>query len=101
MIMRKTILGLMLAAAALAHAADKPCSKADAASAEKAIDRVVTWQQLHKAWQDYRHCDADAVGDVFTDALLRLTVEWIEGPAGAVLQNNLQARHPIVCLAVD
>jgi len=75
-IMRKAFLGLMLAAAGLAHAADKPCSKADAASAEKAIDRVVTWQQLHKAWQDYRHCDADAVGDVFTDALLRLTVEW-------------------------
>jgi hypothetical protein len=58
------------------HAADKPCSKADAATAEKAIDRVVNWGQLQKAYQDFRHCDADAVGEGYTDALLRLIVEW-------------------------
>ena len=67
----------LLVLASHANAADKACSKADAGAAQKSIDMVVTWQQLHKAWQDYRHCDADpAVADVFTDALLRLAVAW-------------------------
>jgi hypothetical protein len=58
------------------QAADKPCSAADAATAEKAIDRVVSWAQLNKAYMDYKHCDKDSVGEVYTDALLRLAVEW-------------------------
>ena len=75
--MRNVLAVCLLAVASFANAADKPCSKAEAASAEKAIDRIVTWQQLHKAWQDYRHCDSEpSVADVFTDALLRLAVAW-------------------------
>ena len=68
------------------HAADKPCSAAESAAAEKAIDRVVSWGQLHKAYTDYKHCDKDSVGDVYTDALLRLAVEWknVEAFAGAM-----------------
>jgi hypothetical protein len=57
-----------------AIAADKPCSKADAAAAEKAIDRVVSWAAMHKAWKDYGHCDADNVAMVFSDALMRMLV---------------------------
>jgi hypothetical protein len=69
-----------LAAFALgpAHAQDKPCTRADAANAEKAIERVVGWGQLHKAWQDYRHCDTGLNEELFTDAVLRLVVEWRE-----------------------
>jgi hypothetical protein len=58
------------------QAADKPCSAADSAAAQKAIDRVVSWAQLNKAYLDYKHCDKDSVADVYTDALLRLAVEW-------------------------
>lgn len=65
-----------LAFCAAVHAADKPCSAAESANAEKVIDRVVNWGQLQKAYQDYRHCDKDNVADLYTDALLRLTVEW-------------------------
>jgi hypothetical protein len=79
---------LAFALCASVHAADKPCSKADAATAEKAIDRVVNWGQLHKAYVDYRHCDADAVGEVYTDALLRLAVEWKNVPAFADAMNK-------------
>jgi hypothetical protein len=57
-------------------AADKACSPADAQKAQKAVDMVVSWQQLNKAWKDWRHCDTGEVGDTFTDALLRLLVEW-------------------------
>jgi hypothetical protein len=73
-------------AAASTHAADKPCTRADAANAEKAIDRVLNWPQLHKAWQDYRHCDTGAVADNYTDALMRMMVDWkgMEALASAV-----------------
>lgn len=75
--MRAALLALALAAAALPAAAqNKPCTKADHAAAEKAVDRVLTWGQLHKTFQDFRHCDSGPVDELFTDAVLRLTVEW-------------------------
>ena len=71
---------LAAAAASLAlnaaHAADKPCTKADAANAEKAIERVLNWPQLQKAWADYRHCDTNGVADGYTDALMRMLADW-------------------------
>ena len=48
----------------------------DAQKAQKAVDLVMTWQQLNKAWKDWGHCDSGEVGDIFTDALLRLMVDW-------------------------
>ncbi|MGZ5098095.1 MAG: hypothetical protein ACXWG9_09550 [Usitatibacter sp.] len=63
--------------------AQKPCSKAESAAAEKAIDRVLSWPQLYKAWTDYRHCDAGPVDDLYTDALLRLVVDWKDIPTFA------------------
>jgi hypothetical protein len=69
-------IALCLGAAGLAAAADKACTKADAATGEKAIERVNNWNQMYKSWQDYRHCDAGAVADAYTDTLLRLFVEW-------------------------
>jgi hypothetical protein len=65
---------LLLAATMTAVAADKPCSTADAANAEKAIDRVVSWQALQKAVRDYGHCDTGTAAEYFTEALLRLLV---------------------------
>ena len=66
--------------------AQKACSKADEANAEKAIDRVVNWQGLHKAYQDYGHCSSEAVNETFTDALLRLMLQWkdVDTLAGSV-----------------
>jgi len=59
-----------------APAQDKPCPPNEAAAAEKAIDRVVNWDQLHKAFQEYKHCDSGPVAEVYTDALMRCLVEW-------------------------
>ena len=69
-----------------AHGQDKACPKGEAQRAEKAIERVVNWQQLHKAFQDYAHCDQGAIDDLYTDTMLRLMVEWrnVEGLAGPV-----------------
>src|SRR5690606_13284695 len=77
---------IALATALPAHSQDKPCSKSDAAKAEKALDRVSTWQQLHEAFRDYGHCDQGALEDLHTDTLLRLMVEWrnVEGLAEAM-----------------
>ena len=48
----------------------------DCGPAEKAVDRVVNYPLLYRAYKDYAHCDKGPVEDVFTDALLRLMVEW-------------------------
>ena len=74
--LRVLLAAVVAAGAFAAHAQDKACSKADSAAAEKAIDRIVTWPQLQKAWQDYRHCDTGNVDDQYTDALMRMLVEW-------------------------
>jgi hypothetical protein len=70
-----------LVSATGASGADRACSKADAANAQKAIDRVFDWAQLRKAYQDYGHCDSSEVGDAFSDALLRQLVDWKDVPA--------------------
>ena len=70
---------VLLCCAALAAApvfAQKTCSKNEAATVEKALDRVNSWPGLYKAYNDYRHCDRDSTADVFTDAILRLMVDW-------------------------
>lgn len=60
----------------VAFAADKPCTRPDIANAQRAIDAVVTWPQLRKAWADYRQCDSGEIADMYTDALLRVAVSW-------------------------
>ena len=67
---------VMLAGAMAAQAQGKACTKADEAAAAKAVDRIVTWPQLQTTWQDYRHCDSGAIDEAFTDAALRMLVEW-------------------------
>jgi hypothetical protein len=59
-----------------AQAADKACTRPDIANAQRSIDKVMSWSQLRKAWDAYKHCDTGDVGDQFTDALLRMVVEW-------------------------
>jgi len=73
--MKKVAILAACAAVGLAHA-QKACSPADMPKAQKAADMVVTWQHLNKAWRDYRQCDTGEVADTFTDAILRLLVEW-------------------------
>jgi hypothetical protein len=83
-VLAATVLLSCLAATALAQ--EKACSPADAANAEKVVDRVVNWDQFYKAYQDYHHCDKGAVEEVFTEALLRCIVEWkqVERLAGSM-----------------
>jgi hypothetical protein len=75
-LLRMLLAAILAAGAFAAQAQDKACTKPDSAAAEKALDRVVTWSQLQKAWQDYRQCDAGNVDALFTDALMRMLVEW-------------------------
>ena len=79
--------------AGLVQAQDKACGKADAAAAEKNVDMVVGWSQLHKVWRDYRHCDSGNVDEIFTDAVLRLMVEWrnVDALAAAMADPQFKA----------
>lgn len=87
----------VLVAVASAQAADKPCTPADTAKAEKSVDNVVTWAQMHKAFVDYSHCDTGTVGDLYTEALMRLIVEWknVDAFAGA-MQKDAQFRQFVI-----
>jgi hypothetical protein len=85
----KTILFAMLLVAAVSVAAqDRACPPKDSSAAEKAIDRVVGWDQLYKAYKDYRHCDTGPVDEVFTEALMRCIVEWKHVEALAKLMDS-------------
>ncbi len=74
-------LALTFCAALGASAAEAPCTSRDAAAAQKAVDLVVTWDQLHQSWKTWSKCDSGPVGEQFTDALLRLMVDWKNVPA--------------------
>jgi hypothetical protein len=74
--MMKRFAILLATGCILAAHAQKTCSPADMQKAQKAVDLVLTWQGLNKAWKDWRHCDTGDVADTFTDAMLRLMVDW-------------------------
>ena len=76
--MRSTLAFVLVATALSAGPAfaQKACSKSEQDAAMKAIDRVSSWATLNATWKTYRHCDADQVADSFTDALLRLIIDW-------------------------
>lgn len=76
MLSARVALGALAVAFATAVAAQKPCTKADEANAPKAIDRVTSWATLNSTWKAFRHCDAGVVGEQFTEAILRLVVDW-------------------------
>lgn len=86
---RVAIAAVALAAAPLA-AQERPCSKADAANAQKAVDRVSTWPQLQKAFKDFRHCDSGPVAELYTETLVRLAVEWKQVDAFAAAMQDAE-----------
>jgi len=97
----KKILALAMVSFAVAlpaAAQDKSCSKADAAKAEKVVDNVTSFAQLHKAWQDWRHCDTGTVSEVYTDAVFRLLVDW-KGLDGLASSLNASADYKTWLLA--
>ena len=86
---RIALIALVSCLALGAQAQDKPCSKSDAQKAQKALDHVASWPQLHKAFRDFGHCDSGDLDDAFTDTMLRLMVEWrdVEGLAGPMAKD--------------
>ena len=88
--MIKTLALAFLFSASIAFAQDKACTPAEASSAEKAIDRVVGWDQLYKVYREFKHCDQGPVAESFTEALLRCLVEWkkVEGLANTMAQDK-------------
>jgi hypothetical protein len=81
---RLSAAALILAAALPAFAADKPCTKDDAALAEKAADSVLSWAALQRVVRDYRQCDQGELAKLLTDALMRVVIDgWPKLAEGA------------------
>jgi hypothetical protein len=74
--MKTFVLAAVLAATPLVALAQGSCSKADATRAEKSIERVSTWPQMHKTYKDFKQCDSGTVEEVYTESLIRLLVDW-------------------------
>ena len=70
----KKIASLSIACAAFV--ALPALAQKDCGPAEKAVDKVVNYPGLYRAFKEFGHCDKGPVEDVFTDAILRLMVEW-------------------------
>jgi hypothetical protein len=94
--LRLALAGCALLASVTATAAERPCTKADAAAAAKAIDHIDNWAQLRKAWQDYGRCDSGALAEAYTDALMRLMVDWKDVPALAQQVQQDRAFHDFI-----
>ena len=71
----KKIAPLWIAGAALV-AVPALAQQKDCGQAEKAVDKVVGYPALYRAFKDYGHCDKGPVEEGFTDAILRLMVAW-------------------------
>lgn len=76
--MKTTIrcLATALALAAASAAAAKDCGSAESQAAEKALDNVVNWDLMYRAFKQYGHCDNALTEDTFTDAFMRVAVSW-------------------------
>ena len=74
--MMKKLAILAACSCIFAAQAQKACSPAEVQKAQKAADMVVTFQQLNKAWKENRQCDTGEAAETFTDAILRLVIEW-------------------------
>ncbi|HXZ50190.1 MAG TPA: hypothetical protein VEG27_14310 [Usitatibacter sp.] len=94
--MRIPVLVAALAVAASAGAADRTCGKSDASAAGRAIDRIVTWDQMHQAWRGYAHCDSGAIAAAYTDALARLVIDWKDVNALAAAMSAEPGYHDFV-----
>ncbi len=97
-----TALAIALALPFAALAQDKPCSKADATNADKAIDRVTSFAQMQKAWQDWRHCDSGPVAESYNEALFRLLVDWKDVPSlAATTQSSADYKQWVMARVKD
>ncbi|QJR16567.1 hypothetical protein [Usitatibacter palustris] len=72
----QTLFAVALLASGANAMAQKACSAGDEANASKAIDRIVSWAVLNATWKTYGHCDKGAVDDQFTEAVMRMMVDW-------------------------
>ncbi|HYC38374.1 MAG TPA: hypothetical protein VEC19_18245 [Usitatibacter sp.] len=63
-------------AAGAAAAQGKTCTPAESQATDKALDRVVNWDLMYKTFKEFGHCQTVMNEDLFTDALMRLAVEW-------------------------
>ena len=81
---------LAMALCAAASGADKPCTKADASNAQKALDRAVAWPALEGAVKDFGHCDSGDLVEQFNEGLLRMLVSgWKNvGTVGPIFERN-------------
>jgi hypothetical protein len=78
------ILGLVLIGFILARplvGEQKPCTDAEEAQAEKAVDSLKTWDQVYRVYKRFRQCDDGAVAEGYSDAVGKILAnDWAQFP---------------------
>lgn len=76
-IMRRAVLNLVLALAALGLASpvdaqSKPCTDADERQAERQADLLKSWDQVYRSYKKFAQCDDGAVAEGYSNAVGKL-----------------------------
>jgi len=55
------------------------CTQADAKAAEEKSSTIANWSQLHIAFNRFKSCDDGAIGEGYSDSVVRLLTEQWDG----------------------
>jgi hypothetical protein len=68
---------LVITAEARVKQSLRECNAADAIAAQEESDALPNWEQLHRSFKRFGHCDDGAIGEGWSDTVVRLlTKEW-------------------------
>lgn len=80
----KTALSLilpLLGELACTSARAAPCSQLEAYAAETVVDYLDSWRNVHRAFEQFSHCDDGAISEGYSEAVARLMVDqWQQFP---------------------
>ena len=72
-------LALVLMASPASAADTKACSTPEAEAAERGVDALHSWSDLHAAFKKFGHCDDGAIAEGYSDFVMRmLASRWDE-----------------------
>lgn len=94
---------------ATGHATGQPnCLRSDAIEAEKAIDEIGNWEELHDHFEKYSACDMASIAEGLDDVVIRLLLrDWKNVDIAVGLANtspqfgDFIARHVTELAALD
>ena len=74
-ILRLLVLPVLMVGAEAALAQSKRCTKEEASAAEDVAATLKSWPAVHDAFVRYGHCDDGAIGEGFSESVVKMLAE--------------------------